>query len=105
MAMFPLVSATWTIMLYAPVLDGVPLIVPLDATVRPGGRVEFAAYSCVQVSDPVPPVAASEAVYDVPTTALGIDNVVIWMGVTIRTKLFTPTLAEFEASVASTSIV
>src|SRR5438046_2987419 len=48
-----------------PVAVGVPLSVPFEASVRPGGR--YVNGASVHVSAPVPPVAVNVFVYAVPT--------------------------------------
>ncbi len=54
-ALAPEVSITWTVKLHVPVVDGVPLMVPVGARARPGGSVPELT---VQVNTPVPPLAA-----------------------------------------------
>ena len=94
-------SATPTVKKNCPVAVGVPLSVPLDANVSPGGRNVRGA--SVHVSVPVPPLAVNGFVYAVPTfPAVRAKFPLIEIVVTVSVNCRSPYLAPSDASVACT---
>jgi hypothetical protein len=75
-AVAELASVTSATKLHVPAVVGVPDIVPLVLSVRPGGKLP----DCVQEYGVVPPVAVNAAVYVVPAVPVGSDVVVIVSG-------------------------
>jgi hypothetical protein len=79
-AVAPELSVTCTVKFAVPGADGVPLIVPPDASVSPDGR---APALMPHEYPPVPPLAASVCEYACPAVPPGSEVVVTVSGVTI----------------------
>jgi hypothetical protein len=80
-------SVTVTVTVLVPAADGVPEMRPVaGAMPRPAGRP-----LADQVSEPVPPEAASVAEYETPTLAAGsVAVVIVKAGFTVRVNVFEP---------------
>lgn len=70
-------SVTCTVKLKLPWLLGLPVIIPFEERLRPGGREPA---EIVHEYGDVPPEAAMGALYEVPTVALGREAVVTCNG-------------------------